>query len=103
MRTERLFAAESLEDGEIRRHEIDGYGPISVCRIGAEYFCFDDTCTHEDASLADGEIDGDEVICPFHMGSFNIRTGDAVRAPCFHPLKVHETAVVDGDLVITLR
>lgn len=35
----------------------------------------DDTCSHSGASLAEGEVEGHNVICPWHGASFDICTG----------------------------
>lgn len=34
-------------------------------------------CTHEEGPLDEGSMDGDEIICPWHSGAYNIMTGKA--------------------------
>ena len=68
-----------------------------------QYFATDDTCTHGNASMAEGDIDGSEVYCPFHMGAFDIRTGEATVAPCSVPLKTYEVVIEDGYLFILME
>ncbi|MBO9352877.1 Rieske 2Fe-2S domain-containing protein [Bordetella petrii] len=55
-----------------------------------------DTCTHGDASLADGYIENDVIECPLHQGCFDIRTGQAVRAPCRVPIRIYPVKVERG-------
>jgi nitrite reductase/ring-hydroxylating ferredoxin subunit len=56
----------------------------------------DDTCTHGQASLSEGTIEGDEIFCPFHMGAFSIKTGEATAPPCVSPLRTYPVRV-EGD------
>ena len=65
--------------GTSRRLDTDP--PIALWRTddGAVY-AIDDTCTHQDASLADGWLEGCAVECPLHASRFDLRTG-AVDAP----------------------
>ncbi|MEU1168634.1 bifunctional 3-phenylpropionate/cinnamic acid dioxygenase ferredoxin subunit, partial [Streptomyces sp. NPDC005921] len=62
-------------------HRLDIEPPVSVFHTDdGELFAIDDTCTHQDASLADGWLEGCEVECPLHASRFDLRTG-AVDAP----------------------
>ena len=99
----KLFLASELEVNEIRQVELDAREPIAVYNLDGEYFATDDTCTHGNASMAEGDIDGSEVYCPFHMGAFDIRTGEATVAPCSIPLKTYEIVIEDGYLFILME
>jgi nitrite reductase/ring-hydroxylating ferredoxin subunit len=61
-------------------------------------FATDDRCTHGDASLSEGYVEGFEVECPFHQGRFDIRTGAPTAAPCTIKLQTHRV-LVRGDSV----
>ena len=54
---------------------------IAVFNINGDFFAIDNMCTHEEASLAEGEISGHEVTCPLHGAKFDVRTGEAIAAP----------------------
>lgn len=99
----KLFLASELEVNEIRQVELDAREPIAIYNLDGEYFATDDTCTHGNASMAEGDIDGSEVYCPFHMGAFDIRTGEATVAPCSVPLKTYEVVIEDGCLFILME
>jgi nitrite reductase/ring-hydroxylating ferredoxin subunit len=81
---------------------IEGWPPLAVYRLADGIYCTDDTCTHEEAPLSDGEIEGECIVCPFHFGAFNIRTGKAERAPCSTGLRVHPVKVEGGDVYALL-
>lgn len=99
----KLFLASELEVNEIRQVELDAREPIAIYNLDGEYFATDDTCTHGNASMAEGDIDGSEVYCPFHMGAFDIRTGEATVAPCSVPLQTYEVVIEDGYLFILME
>ncbi len=79
-----------------RRYELPGLPPLAVFNMAGEFQVVDDTCTHGDASLADGWIEGTEVECPFHSGKFCLKTGKAMSYPAEHALKVYRTRVDAG-------
>ena len=65
-------------------------------------FATDGLCTHENVQLADGLVMGDQIECPKHNGRFNIKTGQALRAPVCINLKTWPARVVDGHIEIEL-
>lgn len=94
-----LFPCVELPPDRIRRVEIDGHPPIAIFNLAGSYYATADTCTHGDASLAEGDIAGGEIICPFHLGAFDIRTGAATVAPCAVALQTWVVRV-EGDHVV---
>jgi 3-phenylpropionate/trans-cinnamate dioxygenase ferredoxin component len=71
--------------------------PIAVFYTDdGEIFAIDDTCTHQDASLADGWLEGSQVECPLHASKFDLRTGQVDAPPAKRPVRTHAVSVVDG-------
>src|SRR5438132_11335165 len=52
-----------------------GAEPVCLYNLAGKIFATHDTCTHGQASLADGFIEGEEIECPLHQGKFHIATG----------------------------
>ena len=85
----------ALPRGEAFRLDTDP--PIAVFHTEhGEIYAIDDTCTHQDASLADGWLEGCEVECPLHSSRFDLRTGRADAAPAKRAVRTHEVVVEDG-------
>lgn len=83
--------------GGCRRIDLADRPPLAVFNLDGKFYVTDDTCTHGDASLCDGEIDGDDgvVECPYHQGAFEIATGRPAGAPCTIPLRVYPVEIKD--------
>lgn len=56
---------------------------IVLFNVGGEFFALDNACTHEEGPLAEGEIEGHEVTCPWHGARFDIRTGEVLCPPAY--------------------
>jgi 3-phenylpropionate/trans-cinnamate dioxygenase ferredoxin component len=89
---------EDIPLGEAVRVEASAeYGaPIAVFNVDGELLAIDDTCTHQDASLADGWLEGCNVECPLHAACFDLRTGMPSGPPAKMPVRTHEVVVEDG-------
>lgn len=77
--------------------------PIAVFHTeDGEVFAIDDTCSHQDASLADGWVEGCEVECPLHASKFNLRTGAVDAPPAKLPVRAHAVTITDGVIAVEL-
>ena len=61
--------------------------PVCLVKIKEEVFAVEDTCSHSDASLSEGELNGYRNECWLHGAEFDLRTGEAVVPPAVAPLK----------------
>ena len=96
MRELKVCIVGEILPNEARQIELDDHPPLAVYNLDGEYFVTDDTCTHGEASLAEGDIDGEEIICPFHYGKFDIKTGEVTAAPCSEPIATYQVIVKEN-------
>jgi 3-phenylpropionate/trans-cinnamate dioxygenase ferredoxin subunit len=86
-----------LVQGKPVKVEKDGK-TICVARVGDEVFAVDDTCSHSDASLSEGDVTDFKIECWLHGAEFDLRTGEALTPPAVAPLHTYGVHV-DGDSV----
>src|SRR5262245_61183825 len=79
-----------------------GNREIALCLAEGSVFATDNICTHAFARLSDGLVEGFEVFCPLHNGSFDIRTGQPTNPPCMEPIGTHECRVEDGEVFVKI-
>ena len=81
--------------GALRQVEVEGRA-ICLGRTSSGWVAFDDTCTHEECSLAEGELEDGVIVCPCHGSEFDVRTGDVLTPPALDPLPIYETREEGG-------
>lgn len=77
-----------------------GAEPVCLYKLGGRIFATHDTCTHGQASLADGFIEGEEIECPLHQGKFHIPSGKATGAPCIEDIRSYAVKIEDGAVLL---
>lgn len=75
---------------------------LAVYKIDDQVYVTDDRCTHQEASLSDGYMDGRTIECPRHQGVFDICTGKAMGPPLEKDLRTYETKVTDRRILVEL-
>ena len=75
---------------------------IALFRIGDEVHAIGDRCSHAEASLSEGDLYDEEIECPRHGASFDVRTGEALSLPATKPVPVYPTKTEDGDVYLLL-
>ena len=65
-------------------------------------YAVDDTCTHANVSLSEGELDGCHIECWLHGSRFDVRTGEPSGPPATVPLAVHTVKIEDDEVFVAL-
>ena len=92
-----------LAPGTARRVEVDGH-VIALVRIDDDVYAIGDTCSHQNISLSEGEVDADDrtIECWKHGSTFSLETGEALILPATRPVPVYEVRVDGGDIVVEI-
>ena len=94
--------ASELAPGEMRRIDANGRR-VLLANVGGQFYAADDTCTHEDASLSTGSLQGACVKCPLHGSRFNVCTGEALEDPAEENLRTYPVRMEGERILIGLR
>lgn len=95
----KVARTDEIGPGEARLVEVKGR-QIALFNVDGEYFAIDNMCTHEEASLAEGEVSGHEVSCPLHGARFDIRTGEVLGPPAYDDVARFDVRVLGNDIEI---
>lgn len=93
--------AGDLADGEMSSYGV-GERQIAVANVEGDLHAFDDVCTHQQCSLAEGDLDGATVECPCHGSQFDVTTGEALGGPATEPVDVFQIREQDGELQVLI-
>ncbi len=88
------IAVDDLPDDDVIGVDVAGRD-IAIYTVGEEIYATDNICTHGQARMCDGFLEGHEVECPLHQGKFDVRDGKPLCAPVTEPLRVYPVRV-DG-------
>jgi naphthalene 1,2-dioxygenase ferredoxin component len=94
-------AFDDLWDGAGAPATVHGH-EVALFRIGDAVFATGAICTHGQANLCDGYVEGHEVECPLHQGRFDLRTGAPTCAPVDRPIAVYPVKIEGGRVFIAL-
>ncbi len=93
----RVMRADELRDGELIPVMIDGT-PVVVVRHRGEFFAVQNNCSHRDFPLSEAGFDPRDgvLVCAWHGGCFDVRTGAAVIPPAVDAVETFPVRVNDG-------
>ncbi|MGB7973040.1 MAG: Rieske 2Fe-2S domain-containing protein, partial [Roseiarcus sp.] len=90
---------DDLPDGAKLAGHVGDEAVLLVCR-GTEVFAVGAHCTHYHGPLAEGLIVGNTVRCPWHHACFDLRTGEALRAPALSPVSTWRVERREGKIFV---
>jgi apoptosis-inducing factor 3 len=89
---------DDLIDGKLVGHV--GSDEVLLVRSGSELFAVGAHCSHYHGPLAEGIVIGHSVRCPWHHACFDLRSGEAVRAPALAPVDCWAVEERDGRIFV---
>ena len=81
-----------------------GGRPVAVVRDeDGDVHAVDDTCSHANVSLAEGEVDGCTIECWLHGSCFDLRTGEPTGLPATEPVPVYPVKIEGDDVYVAVN
>jgi len=100
MALRRVCKKSEVAPGEVKRIENPA---IAVFNVEGTLFAVSDTCTHAEASLSEGRVDGETVECPLHGACFDLRTGEALTPPAVEPVQTFPVIVQEDEIYLEIK
>lgn len=79
-------------EGQAVAVNVDGLS-IIVCNYEGKLYALENRCSHDDAELGGGELEGCQIICPRHQAKFDIRDGTVTEPPAIYPIDAYDVTI----------
>ena len=99
----RICAVSDIAPNSVGGKNLPDGRRVAIYHVDGGFYASDDNCTHGNASLSeDGTLEGCVIECGLHFGSFDVRTGAVVGAPCTRPLRTYPVRISGGAVWLDL-
>jgi 3-phenylpropionate/trans-cinnamate dioxygenase ferredoxin component len=80
-----------------------GADGICLARVGDDFYAVSDRCSHENVSLSEGDVDGDDctVECWKHGSTFSLLDGRPLCLPATQPIPVYRVTREGDEIVVS--
>lgn len=85
-------ARDTVPEGDVIGVVLQGR-EIALYEVEGQIYASDNLCTHGQARMSDGFLEGHEIECPLHQGKFDVCTGRALCAPLTQDLRVYPVRI----------
>ena len=96
-----VMPEEDLPDNDVWAVVVAGRD-IAIYGVDGQPFASDNLCTHGNARLCDGFLEGHEIECPLHQGRFDVRSGQPTCAPVTEPVRTYPAKREGGRIWLAL-
>ncbi len=96
-----VTAADDVPEDDVIGIDIAGKS-LALYQVEGEIYATDNICTHGNARLCDGFLEGHEIECPLHQGKFDIRNGKAMCAPLTEDIRTYPVKIEGSRVFVDL-
>ena len=97
-----ISKADVIKPGQMKSFNVNG-NQILVANVGGTFFATQDICTHDNGTLSDGELVGDEIECPRHAARFSAQTGQVLTLPAVVPIKTFQVKIQNDEIQVAVE
>ncbi len=97
-----ITSSEDVPEDDVIGIDVAGKS-IALYQVAGEIFATDNICTHGNARLCDGFLEGHEIECPLHQGKFDIRNGKAMCAPLTEDVRTYPVKIEGSRVFVDLE
>ena len=91
-----------VKPGQMKSFAVNGKR-VLIANWEGTFFATQDLCTHDNGTLADGELIDGEIECPRHGGRFDLKTGAVTALPPMFPIKTFPVKTEGDRIVVALE
>ena len=95
----KVASTDDLSPGDLMLVDLDGERVVLANSDGTIY-ALAELCTHAECPLSEGDLDGEELVCPCHGSRFDVKTGEVLSLPANEPLATYNVQIEGSDVLI---
>lgn len=96
-----VSAVDEVPEEDVIGIDLEGKS-VALYKVDGEVFATDNICSHGNARLCDGFLEGHEIECPLHQGKFDVRNGKAMCAPLTEDIKSYPVKIEGSRVFVAL-
>ena len=82
--------------------EVNGKLVAIVRDSAGDIHAIDDTCSHANVSLSEGDVEETAIECWLHGSRFDLRSGRPIGLPATIPIAVYPVKIDGGDVLVSV-
>jgi len=94
------ISADELAENEMQQVVMEDGHKIALVHLSDGIYAIDDTCTHAEASLSEGDVIDSRVKCPLHGAEFEIKSGDVKAFPAVIGVATYDTKIEENTIYV---
>lgn len=98
----RVASTSEVPEGSLKTVAL-GEAKVVIANVGANYYAMGAICTHAEWDLADGELDGESIICAGHGAEWSLKTGESTFHSPLEPVPLYEVKVDGSEILIKAK
>ena len=97
----KVATVQEVPPGTAKQVQIDGR-TLAVFNVNGSFHVLDDTCPHRGGPLSEGDLEGQEVICPWHGARFDVTSGAHLCPPARSDVACYHVQVAGDEVQVDL-
>jgi len=113
--SETTAVAEDVTDGFVRVCSVNDLPTVGAVQVeidlkrvaivrdsAGDIHAIDDTCSHANVSLSEGDVEDTAIECWLHGSRFDLRSGKPIGLPAITPIAVYPVKIDGGDVFVSV-
>jgi naphthalene 1,2-dioxygenase ferredoxin component len=96
-----VIGVEELPENDVLGVDVNGRD-VALHTVEGKVYATDNICTHGQARLCDGFLEGTQIECPLHQGKFDVRDGKPLCAPATEPLRTYQVKIEGARVLVRI-
>ena len=95
----KVATVQEVPAGKAKQVVVNGK-TLALVNLDGTFYAIDDTCTHRGAPLSEGDVEGQELTCPWHGARFDVTTGSHLCPPAPRGVTAYKVQVVGDEVQV---